>query len=119
MKDKKRRALQLAEVTKRVLGTCLQEYPILDSAGASIPITITQVVLSNDYGWADVFVAPLYGVQKSADVVLEALKGHGKFLRKYLAHNACMKRTPQLRFIYDESFDRAMRCEQLLDADKN
>ena len=116
MTPKDRRVLKLAEITKRILGQCLSEYPLVDPQDKPLLLTITQVVLSKDYGWADVYVAPLYGThQVGAQVCLDVIKERSKFLRHYLAQNAQMKRTPQLRFVYDESFDRAMRCEQLLD----
>lgn len=109
-----RRVLQIAEVIKRVLGQYLQVHPVENGSGSCISVTVTQVVLSKDYGWADVFVAPLYGQDIDPDVFLEVMRGRLKLMRHHLAREANLKRTPQLRIIYDESFEKAMRTEQIL-----
>ena len=109
-----RRVLQIAEVIKRVLGYYMQAYPVKDATGARLSITVTQVVLSKDYGWADVFVSPLYGQKVSVEECMALMQERLKPMRHYLARSANLKRTPQLRVIYDESFDKAMRTEQLL-----
>ena len=109
-----RRVLQMAEVIKRVLGQYLQVHPVENEAGERISVTVTQVVLSKDYGWAHVFVAPLYGQKVASEDFIKIMQERVKPMRHHLAQSANLKRTPQLRIVYDESFERAMRTEHIL-----
>lgn len=111
-----RRILQLAEVIKRVLVHYTQTHPLCSASGQTFFVTVTQVRLSGDYAWADVFVSLLYGKDSSYEAFWETLQDRASAMRHYVAQNAGLKRTPQLRFIYDDSFDRAMRTESLLNS---
>ena len=76
------------------------------------PVTVTQVDLSPDLRHAKVYVSFL--TAEDSDERLAILRGAGGFLRRELGRRLVMKRLPELRFFYDESFDRAERLERLI-----
>ena len=77
-------------------------------------VTVTDVKTSPDLRHARVYVTVLGG----DDVRTASLEGlqsaHGVLQRRVNAELR-MKRTPTLEFVYDETTDRAMRMEELLD----
>ncbi|MCY4413755.1 MAG: 30S ribosome-binding factor RbfA [Alphaproteobacteria bacterium] len=110
-----RRHFQLAEIVKRTLCAFLQKYPLRHPAMSSVKVTISEVRLSKDFQWADVYVLNLFGSSVSKEVVLEALNNDKFFMRKHLARYGKLRKTPDLRFCYDESFDYAENIDALLD----
>lgn len=78
-------------------------------------VTVTDVRLSKDLRHARVFVH----CQDDTPDRKELLKGLDSargFLRAQLSHHlAHLRRTPELTFVYDTSFDASMRVEELLE----
>jgi len=108
------RVLKLAELIKRVLGDFLRQSYLQHDRTSSFAITVTQVRLNASYSHADVFISPLYGFDIDADDLIALMKKNTPRIRYYLGKHAHMKRIPELRFIYDDSFEKAMRTEHLL-----
>ena len=79
-------------------------------------VTVTDVKTSPDLRHARVFVTVLGG-QDERDASLAGLQSAHGVLQRRLNAELRMKRTPTLRFVYDDTTDRAMRVEQLLDDD--
>jgi ribosome-binding factor A len=83
-------------------------------------VTVTDVRTSADLRHARVYVSVLGldGGVSVAEERLDTLDGlrsaHG-FLQARLGAELRMKRTPALEFIYDETTDRAMRVEELIE----
>jgi ribosome-binding factor A len=83
-------------------------------------VTVTDVRTSPDLRHARVYVSVLgkrgrasAPVQREAS--LEGLRsGHG-FLQGRIASELRLKRTPALEFFYDDTTDRALRVEEILD----
>ena len=82
--------------------------------------TVTDVRTSPDLRHARVYVSVL-GADGSAslpderETTLEGLRsGHG-FLQARVAGELRLKRTPTLEFFYDDTTDRAMRVEELIE----
>jgi ribosome-binding factor A len=77
-------------------------------------VTVTDVKTSADLRHARVFVTVL-GDEHAREQTLAGLRSaHGPLQRRVNAELR-MKRTPTLTFEYDDTTDRAMRVEQLLD----
>lgn len=77
-------------------------------------VTVTAVETSPDLRHARVFVSVL----GSDDARREAMDGLGSaagFLQSKIGSELRMKRTPTLRFEYDESIDYGMRITELLE----
>jgi len=83
-------------------------------------VTVTDVRTSADLRHARVYVSVLGrgGEPSGEDQRVETLDGlrsaHG-YLQGRLAAELRLKRTPTLEFHYDDTSDRAMRVEELLD----
>ena len=77
-------------------------------------ITLTSVDVSPDMSHAKVFFTMLEK-DKLADT-LQGLARSAGFLRSQLAKRIKMYTTPELRFEYDESIERADRLSRLIDS---
>ena len=83
-------------------------------------VTVTDVRTSPDLRHARVYVsvlgergAPVGAEQREAS--LDGLRSAHGFLQGRIAGELRLKRTPTLEFVYDDTTDRAMRVEELLD----
>ncbi|MBU0596150.1 30S ribosome-binding factor RbfA [Candidatus Bipolaricaulota bacterium] len=77
--------------------------------------TVMDVRLSSDARYAKVYVA--VGAEADRDELLAALVHDRGFYRSELAHRLALRHTPDLRFIVDETVERAIRLGQLLQDD--
>jgi ribosome-binding factor A len=83
-------------------------------------VTVTDVRTSADLSHARVYVSVLgeHGRPSAEDQRAATLQGlasaHG-FLQARLASELRLKRTPTLEFAYDDTTDRALRVEEILD----
>lgn len=78
-------------------------------------VTVTDVRTSPDLSHAHVYVSVL-GEQDQKTASIEGLSSAHGFLQRRIAKELHLKRTPTLEFHYDETTDKAMRVEQLLQA---
>ena len=77
-------------------------------------ITVTDVRTSADLRHARVYVSVL-GDAEQRQASLDGLRSAHGFLQSRLASELRLKRTPTLEFSYDETTDRAMRVEALIE----
>ncbi len=83
-------------------------------------VTVTDVRTSPDLSHARVYVSVLgAGGGASApderEATLAGLRSAHGFLQAHIASELHLKRTPTLDFLYDDTTDRAMRVEELID----
>ncbi len=83
-------------------------------------VTVTDVRTSPDLSHARVFVSVLgeHGAPSTPErreASLEGLRSAHGFLQSQIAGELRLKRTPTLEFAYDDTVDRAMRVEEILD----
>ena len=92
----------------------------LGSAGLKDPrigfVTVTDVKTSADLRHARVYVTVLGGADERTRSLAGLQSAHG-VLQRRVNSELRMKRTPTLEFHYDDTTDRAMRMEELLDDD--
>jgi len=77
-------------------------------------VTVTDVKTSPDLRHARVFVSVLGGEAERAASLAGLQSAHG-VLQRRVASELRLKRTPTLEFLYDDTTDRVMRMEELLD----
>lgn len=77
-------------------------------------VTVTAVDTSPDLRTAQVHVSVL-GSNAEREATMAALQAAHGVIQRSLAAQLRMKRTPTLRFVYDESIERADRLNRLLD----
>ena len=77
-------------------------------------ITVTDVKTSADLRHARVYVSVL-GDAEQRQASVEGLRSAHGFLQARVAGELRLKRTPALEFAYDDTTDRAMRVDALID----
>jgi ribosome-binding factor A len=83
-------------------------------------VTVTDVKTSADLRHARIYVSVLApdgrpSLPAQREATLAGLGSAHGFLQARLAQELRLKRTPTLEFVYDETTDRAMRVEELID----
>lgn len=105
------RMRRVNEVMREVLGSAI-------TTGLQDPrigfVTVTHVNTSPDLRHAEVSVSVL-GDAETREASLEALRSARGVLQAQINSELTMKRTPELRFTYDDSIERADRITRMLD----
>lgn len=76
-------------------------------------VSVTKVEVSKEFDTAKVWVS-IYGDEDVREQSLLGLRSAARFLQSEIAREARMRRTPRLRFIYDDSIERSFRIGQAL-----
>ena len=80
-------------------------------------VSVNEVRVSPDLGWADVYVSSLDAdTPEARDGLLDALSGAAGWLRSLVAQRTRMRSTPRLRFHWDELPERGAALSRLIDA---
>jgi ribosome-binding factor A len=78
-------------------------------------VTVTHVKVSPDLRHARVFVSSLGGAEERKKI-LQGLKSASSYARRSLGQRLHhLRRIPELTFDYDDTLEKEMRIEQLLD----
>ena len=75
--------------------------------------TVSGVKLSSDLRIADVYIA-VFGDKKRIREAMDGFKKSKGFIKKNIAPKLGLKYMPDLRFIYDDTFDKAARMDALI-----
>ena len=75
--------------------------------------TVTNVRVTSDLSLARVFIRTLGSEDR--EETLQGLEAAGPYLRRMLGAELKIRRVPELRFEFDETLDRALRIERLLE----
>jgi ribosome-binding factor A len=79
-------------------------------------VTVTDVKTSADLSHARVYVSVLGEPAVREDTLVGLRSAHG-YLQACIARELKLKRTPTLEFAYDDTTDRAMRVDALIEAE--
>lgn len=74
-------------------------------------MTITEVRLTNDFSYLTIYYTIL-GQDAKRDAAGRALERSKSYVRRQLAHKVRMRKSPAIRFKYDESLDYGNRINQ-------
>ena len=77
--------------------------------------TVSGVKLSDDLRIAHVYIA-VFGDSQKMDEVLKGFKKSKGYIKKHIAPKLGLKFMPDLRFVRDDSFDRAAKLDALIKA---
>lgn len=105
-----KRSLRVGELIKRELSAIILRHVKDPGVGE---MTITEVTVSDDLRLAKVYVATLHD-PVAREATMQALQRAAGFLRSQLGARIRVRYTPELRFVYDDTLDRADRIETLL-----
>jgi ribosome-binding factor A len=79
-------------------------------------VTVTAVETSPDLRHARVFVSVLGDEHEREETLAGLQHAHG-LLQAEIARVTHMKRTPEIRFVYDETVEQGMRINELLESE--
>lgn len=77
-------------------------------------VTITRVILTKDLSSATCLFSTLHEL-KDPKAMIQSLNNLNPFLRKAIAENVKMRKIPELRFKYDNSFEAGNRIDRILE----
>jgi ribosome-binding factor A len=77
-------------------------------------VTVTDVRTSPDLSQARVYVSVL-GEEPARAATLQGLRSAHGYLQRRVASQLRLKRTPTLTFVYDDTTDKALRIDALID----
>jgi ribosome-binding factor A len=77
-------------------------------------VTVNGVELNSDLKEANVFVS-VYGEQEIKDKSMEGLKSATKRIQEVIAHQIKIKSIPHIHFCLDDTIEKAMKLDKLLD----
>ena len=80
----------------------------------SVMATVADVEVSNDLQVVKVFVSIL-GDERGKKNAINGLKKMEGYVRKRIGAKVSLRLTPEIRFVYDDSFERGQRVTSLLD----
>jgi len=110
MPNEFQRSTRVAEQIQRELAGMMSR--VIEDKRAGM-VTVTSVQVSKDLSHAKVFVSSLGGSLPHAELVSQLQHASG-FMRHELGHAMKLRIQPELRFVYDETEERAARLEALI-----
>ncbi|MCK9993055.1 MAG: ribosome-binding factor A [Alphaproteobacteria bacterium] len=114
VRERSQRQLRVGEEIRHRLSEILMREDVRDPDLQGHSITVTQVQISPDMKQALVYARPLAGDAAVSKKVIAALNRSAGFLRGRLGRELTIRHTPELRFAFDESFDKADELDRLL-----
>jgi ribosome-binding factor A len=106
------RGLRIGSAIQRVIADSFTREFASPSWGM---LSVTAVKMSPDMSHAKVYIRAVGSSAKTVDILADLNAQHGYF-RKRISQAINGKKTPSLRFVYDESIDYAAKMEKLIDA---
>jgi ribosome-binding factor A len=100
---------RVSDLLQEVATECIRT--IKDPAVEGALITITSVQVAADLSTARFYVTIM---NKPVGEVVEALNRAAGYLRREMTKQVHLKRVPSLQFVFDDTFEQAMRMQQLL-----
>jgi ribosome-binding factor A len=78
-------------------------------------VSITEVKVSSDLGYADIYVSSFDAEQRAArDELLAVLEGASGWLRTLIAKRSKLRVVPRLRFHWDEVLEQGQKIDRLI-----
>ncbi|MGI6703231.1 MAG: 30S ribosome-binding factor RbfA [Clostridia bacterium] len=106
-----RRAQRLSEEIKREVSDILRNG--VKDPRVNALISITQVQVSRDLGYARIYVS-LFGSQKEKKDALEGLERARGFIKRELGGRLKLRCVPDISFLADDSIEYGSHIDQLL-----
>ncbi|MFI3210277.1 MAG: 30S ribosome-binding factor RbfA [Peptostreptococcaceae bacterium] len=103
------RTKRIAEEIRKVIGSMLISG-IKDPRITSL-ISVTDVEVTSDLSYANVYVSILGGNEKES---LQGLRNAGGFIRREVSKEVKLRHTPQIIFKVDDSIQKGMYMEGLI-----
>mgnify|MGYP005837926173 CR=1 FL=1 len=107
-----RRVARVAELVKREVSIMLQQDIKDDRVGVGMT-SVTEVVMSGDLQHARIFVS-IYGTEEARQQTMAGLAAATGFVRRELGQRLGLRRTPEVIFEEDRSYERGAKVLSLI-----
>ena len=107
------RQLRISETLRKVISYKLQQYNFKEVILNNSTILVTEVRVSSDLSNARVYVTTLGGKDNSESLI-EALNNEFRRLIGPITRGMKLKKTPKLRFLLDDSYERQTYIDNLI-----
>ena len=107
-----RRVARVAELIKREVSIMIQQDIKDDRVGVGMA-SITEVVMSGDLQHARIFVS-IYGTEEARKETMIGLAAATGFIRREIGQRVGLRRTPEVVFEEDRSFERGVKVLSLI-----
>jgi ribosome-binding factor A len=107
-----RRIARVAELIKREVSNMLLLEIKDDRVGAGMA-SVTEVVVSGDLQHARIFVS-IYGTDEARAETMAGLEASTGYVRREIGQRLSLRRTPEIIFEEDRSFERGIKVLSLL-----
>ena len=107
------RQLRISETLRKVISYKLQQYNFKEVILNNSTILVTEVRVSNDLTNARVYVTTLGG-QDNSESLIEALNNEFRKLIGPITRGMKLKKTPKLRLLLDDSYERQTYIDNLI-----
>ena len=107
-----RRIARVASLIKREVSQMLL-YGIKDDRVGAGMVSVTDVDVSGDLQHAKIFVS-IYGTEEAKAETMAGLQAATGYVRSELGHRVRLRRTPEVVFKEDRSFERGTRVLSLI-----
>lgn len=107
-----RRIARVAELIKREISQMLVAGIKDDRVGSGM-VSVTDVEVSGDLQHAKIFVS-IYGTDEAKAATMSGLKSATSYVRGELGRRVRLRRTPEVIFLEDRSFERGTKVLSLL-----
>ena len=113
-KSYSQRQLKVAELIKAAIADIMKKGKMPDIRLFEAKVTISDVEISPDLKNVKCLVLNFPGSNLSHKDLIEALENSHGFIRHKLNSMVKLKYSPEIKFEYDHSFDKAHQIDQLL-----
>ena len=108
-------SFKLGRATADIQRELSQLFRELKDPRVSKLLSIVKIDLSGDMSYATVYVSAIEGYDKTVESV-KGLKSAAGFLRRELGLRLKLRKTPELRFIADNSIEHSAHISQIIDS---
>lgn len=107
------RQLRVGEQIRHIVAETLQRGHFHDAALMEAgTISVSEVRVSPDLKHAKAYVIALGG--RGMDEILPALNEAAPYFQQEINRKAALKFTPKIRFVFDDTYDHALKIENIL-----
>lgn len=109
----KRRSLKISSQMQKELSKILQEDVNDPRLTDDVIVSITDVEVTNDLSYADIYVSVL-GDESKKESVVEALEQAKGFMKMLIGERMRLRSMPEFRFKYDNSIEHGAYMDKLI-----
>ena len=107
------RLLRVGENLRKAISYKLQQYNFKEKILNEVSVLVTEVRVSRDLSNAKVYVTTLGGKNNSEDLI-DSLNIEFKIVIGPITREMKLKKTPKLRFIIDNSYEKQIYIDNLI-----